>query len=171
MSTIPTRFRGKAGRDLLVQMLRSQKIVSQENSIARDLAAIATPMMFEAAKGKSTIIFEGDSTTDIYFILSGEASIRIKRREVAIRYPDDHVGEMALIDPNHMRSASVIATKRTEVARVSRQDFLKLTNTYRRFGSACALNSETDFASVATPSSNQTRYRSCLSDHRPSKSP
>jgi CRP/FNR family cyclic AMP-dependent transcriptional regulator len=132
MSTIPARFRGKTGHDLLVHMLLSQKIVEREDEIAHALAAISTPMVFEAVEGKSTLITEGDTTTDIYFVLTGEVSIRIKRREVAIRYPSDHVGEMALIDPIHARSASVIATKRTEVARVSRQDFLDLTETYPR---------------------------------------
>lgn len=130
MNTVPTRFCGLAGRDLLIQMLRSQKIVERENAIARDLAAIATPMVFGPAKGESTLITEGDTTTDIYFLLTGAVSIRIKRREVAVRSPGDHVGEMALIDPIHTRSASVIATERTEVARVSRQDFLNLTQTY-----------------------------------------
>ena len=130
MSTIPIRFRGAAGRDRMLEVLRSLKLVKHEDAIARDLWAIAMPMTFVTAKGRSTIITEGEMSTDIYFLLSGAVSVRIKRREVAIRRAGDHVGEMALIDPLHPRSASVIATERTEVVRVSQQDFLNLARTH-----------------------------------------
>jgi len=132
MNTIPTRFQGSAGRDRLLEVLKSLKIVNHEEAIARGLLAVATPMTFGTGKGHSTIITEGEMSTDIYFLLSGAVSVRIKRREVAIRRAGDHVGEMALIDPLHPRSASIIATERTEVVRVSQQDFLKLAGTHSK---------------------------------------
>ena len=66
---------------------------------------------------------EGEFTSDIYFILSGKVAIRIKGTQVNERVPGDHVGEMALIDTAHPRSATVTALEKTEVARVSEADF------------------------------------------------
>jgi CRP/FNR family cyclic AMP-dependent transcriptional regulator len=47
-----------------------------------------------------------------------------------MRFPGDHVGEMALIDPSHPRSATVTALERTEVACVSEGDFTTIAEKY-----------------------------------------
>ncbi len=126
MNTVPHEYRGTAGRARLLEVLSSQKLVQRDPTIAKDLLAVAKPMTFLPRRDKDHLIVEGERKFDIYFILSGSVSVRIKRQEVAIRGPGDHVGEMALIDSKHPRSASVIATERTTVAKVSQQAFLKV---------------------------------------------
>jgi CRP/FNR family cyclic AMP-dependent transcriptional regulator len=139
MIVTPKRFQGKAGRECLLEALKSLKIAKHDEIIAERLLEVATPMTFGTAKSASIIITEGEMSTDIYFLLSGTVSVRIKRKEVAIRRAGDHVGEMALIDPLHPRSASIIATERTEVARVSRQDFLAIARTHSEVWKQIAL--------------------------------
>jgi predicted nucleotide-binding protein len=123
MKRNPPRFRGAAGKARLLNAIRSQKIVGEEDAIAKGLAKVAIPFVLEADE---ELMAEGEFEDDVYFILSGKVAIRIKRKQVNVRVPGDHVGEMALIDPLHPRSASVIATERTEVAKVTERDFTKL---------------------------------------------
>jgi predicted nucleotide-binding protein len=123
MSSVPERFRGKDGKGRLVQALRAQKVVNDDEHIAKELMTVATVSTFYPRKNVCDIMTEGEFTSDIYFILSGRVAIRIKRKQVNERIPGDHVGEMALIDPLHPRSATVTALEKTEVARVSEPDF------------------------------------------------
>jgi CRP/FNR family transcriptional regulator, cyclic AMP receptor protein len=123
MSSVPKRFRGKAGKARLFQALCSQKVVGGDETIARELLAVATVSTTYPSKNAPDLMTEGEFGSDIYFVLSGSVAIRIKRKQVNVRSPGDHVGEMALIDPLYPRSATVTALERTEVARVAESDF------------------------------------------------
>ena len=123
MSKIPARFCGKAGKARLLQALRAQKVVNDDEGIGKELMAVAKVSTFYPRKNSCDLMVEGEFTSDVYFILSGRVAIRIKRQQVNERTPGDHVGEMALIDPLHPRSATVTALEKTEVAHVSEPDF------------------------------------------------
>ena len=69
-----------------------------------ELAEQAEILQFESG---DELIVQGGADNDIYFILAGRLSIVVNGREVAIREPGQHVGEMALIDPSATRSASL----------------------------------------------------------------
>ena len=123
MSSAPARFKGKDGSARLLKALCAQKVVSDDEVIAKKLLAVATTKTYYPRKNSCDIMTEGEFTSDIYFILRGEVAIRIKGTQVNSRVPGDHVGEMALIHAAHPRSATVTALVQTEVARVSEADF------------------------------------------------
>jgi CRP/FNR family cyclic AMP-dependent transcriptional regulator len=130
MSKVPPRFRGKDGRARLLQALCSQKIVAGDEAIAKRLLAAATVTTIRPGKHAPDLMSEGEFGSDIFFILSGSVAIRIKRKQVNVRSPGDHVGEMALIDPLYPRSATVTALESTEVARVAESEFTAIAQDY-----------------------------------------
>ena len=78
------------------------------------------------------LITQNGVDNDIYFILAGRLSIVVNGREVAIRNPGQHVGEMVLVDPSAKRSASVVAIEQTVVAKISEASLRRLADKYPR---------------------------------------
>ena len=73
------------------------------------------------------LINEGDETDSLYIIQAGRVRVFMSNeegREIILNEqgPGEHFGELALID-DAPRSASVMATKKTQVSVISRQDF------------------------------------------------
>ena len=124
-----TRFRGTENRARLISALRQQTIIHDNETLSRKLADRAEILSLEPREG---LIVQGEADNDIYFILAGRLSIIVNGREVAIREPGQHVGEMALIDPSAKRSASVVAIEQTVVAKISEAYFSPLANEYPR---------------------------------------
>jgi CRP/FNR family transcriptional regulator, cyclic AMP receptor protein len=116
-----TRFDGVDGHRRLVECLRKQSIVAGDAEAAERLASVA--IVEEFAPGTPLIRQDGVEN-DIFFILTGEVSISVHNRNVAQRSAGQHVGEMALIDPSAPRSATVVATSTTVVAKVSEPDLV-----------------------------------------------
>ena len=81
-----------------------------------------------AIKSNKDFIVQGNSDSDIYFILSGKVSVRVNDREIAIRSADEHVGEMALIDSTAVRSTTIQTIGPCVVAKISESHFSKLAN-------------------------------------------
>ena len=124
------RLQGADGHKRLVDALRRQQIVQDEESLAAELAGAAELIPFDSASGKEEVIRQGAVDNDIYFILSGRVSIVVNGREVATRDAGQHVGEMALIDPQKYRSATVLAIEPALLARVSEPLFSKIAEQY-----------------------------------------
>jgi CRP/FNR family transcriptional regulator, cyclic AMP receptor protein len=122
-----SRFRGTNGRRLLIDAIRSQKIVAGNKAIARALAATAQLRELQAGE---TLIGQGGADNDLYLLLSGAVDILIHTRHMASRSAGTHVGEMALIDPGARRSATVVATEHTVAAKISEPTFTSLANQY-----------------------------------------
>ncbi len=117
------RFAGPEGRRLIAEALLKQSVVSGDSDLARMLTAVAEVLPVQ--KGTALITQDADDN-DVYFILAGRFSVQIHGREIAHRYAGQHVGEMALIDPQARRSASVVALEDSVVARVSEPAFSDL---------------------------------------------
>ena len=66
-----------------------------------------------------TVIEQGASDNDIYFLLAGRFEIVVNGRKIAERGPGEHVGEMAAAVPSLPRSATVRALETGVVARLS----------------------------------------------------
>ncbi len=115
------RFAGQKGRSTSIEALRNQSALLGEAGLGEAVYDQAEILGFEPGE---TIIEESDPTNDVYFILSGIVSIRVNGREIAVRTPGQHVGEMAVLDPGQRRSASAVAEDDVVVARV---DALTLT--------------------------------------------
>lgn len=75
---------------------------------------------------KSVIIKEGDTSYDLYYIISGSVSVLIedhKGREIVLAYLNagDFFGELGLFDEQHKRSAFVRAKTKCEIAQINYQ--------------------------------------------------
>lgn len=136
---ISRRFTGKSGRKNLITALASQIVVSNNNHIACKLAKSAKVLTFRRGK---KLMSQGDGDTDIYFILAGKVNIEINGRVIAERGHGEHVGEMALIETNAVRSATVRSVEKTVIAKVEESDFTKIAkahpNLWRKIASQLA---------------------------------
>lgn len=121
------RFQGDAGRRLTVDALITQKLVGGNRDLAECLADKLELMEVSAGQ---VLIEQGASDNDVYLIFAGAFDIVVNDRRVGRRFPNDHVGEMAAIEPSQPRAASVVATELSVVARVAETDLADLGQRY-----------------------------------------
>ncbi len=97
MRTLKERFEGNGGRRLLVEALKTQKMVAGNAALAEELADLVEVMAVNAGE---KIIVQGASDNDIFFILTGSFRIVVNGRQVtAKRQAGDQVGETSAIEP------------------------------------------------------------------------
>jgi len=113
------RFEGDAGKRLLIEALTTQKIVAGNRTFAE---ALADRVDLRAIRRGDVLIEQGGNDNDVYLILSGAFDIIVNGRIVGRRGVNDHVGEMAAIEPAQKRAASVGAVEDGVVARLSEAD-------------------------------------------------
>ena len=135
VETLLDRFRGPDGKLRLVEVLRTQTLVRDED-LAVELARRVT---LKAVPAASVLITQGSADRDLFMILSGKFSVTINGRVVASRSAGEHVGEMALVDPDARRSASVSAVADSVVARITERDFSTLADRFPRLWRRIAL--------------------------------
>lgn len=119
------RFVGDDGRRRLEEALLEQVIVKHSQQIAHDLAKSAKLRKYE--QGES-VIAQGDTDTDLCFILVGAVSVEINGREVAKRRAGEHFGELGVIDASAKRNATARAVEETVIARIDEPTFSTLAN-------------------------------------------
>jgi CRP-like cAMP-binding protein len=95
------RFTGEAGRRILLEALRDQKLVAGNAELAELIAAGGELV---GVKAGDAIIQQGADDNDVFFIVAGGFNIVVNNRVVAGRFPGDHVGEMVAIQPTHKRA-------------------------------------------------------------------
>lgn len=133
------RFEGPHGRALLVATLLDQKIVGGNIALAEQIAAISPAIGITPG----TAIIEQDAdTNDLYLIVAGSFDIVVNGRVVAKRIANDHVGEMAAIQPTQSRSAAVVATQDSVVCKLTEAQLTELAqqhpNIWRSFAKELA---------------------------------
>ena len=121
------RFLGERGRRLRVEALASQKIVAGNRELAEELADRVE--VFSVPAGE-TLITQGGGDNAIYFVLSGIFDVNVNGRRIAARGPNEHVGEMAAVQPAQRRSADVVAAEGAIVAQLTEEAFTDLGNRY-----------------------------------------
>lgn len=121
------RFEGDAGRRLRIDSLTAQKMVAGNRELAEQLADIVQLRQLRA--GESLIEQDG-TDNDVFMILAGAVQIVVNGRVVGRRAPNDHVGEMAAIEPTQRRAATVIAVEDTVVAAISEPQLSDLGSRY-----------------------------------------
>jgi CRP/FNR family transcriptional regulator, cyclic AMP receptor protein len=114
------RARFESDKRLLVSALSTQEAVVGDTTAAELLADSATIVEYTSGE---PLVLQGGTDNDVFFILSGSVSIQVHGREVARRCAGQHIGEMALINPNARRSASVIAIDAVTAAKLSEANF------------------------------------------------
>ncbi|WP_433853876.1 Pycsar phage resistance system effector protein PycTIR [Stenotrophomonas nitritireducens] len=114
------RFQGDEGRRRLVAALTEHRLIANRQELAERLVAAGELMEVPAG---TAFINQGDQASDVFFIIAGKVEIRVNGKIVANRFPGDHVGEMAAIEPSQPRSASVVPVEPTVLIKVSEADF------------------------------------------------
>lgn len=121
------RFEGPDGRRNLLGVLLDNHVVEHNNEIAEALADMGKIVTF--AEGDS-IIDQGGSDTDTFFIISGEAKVFVNNREVATRSTRDLIGEMVTLNPAAPRSATIKASEEVVVLRISGADLATIADKF-----------------------------------------
>jgi CRP/FNR family transcriptional regulator, cyclic AMP receptor protein len=121
------KFETADGPRLLAEALSEQQIVQSDSALATALASKGTLVEFPV--GNHLTVHGGDDN-DIYFILIGEVEVVVNGRKVADRYKGECIGEMAILTPTALRSATVTATKPTLTLRVTESDFSEIAETF-----------------------------------------
>lgn len=117
------RFEGEVGRRRLVDLLREQRMVRGSEALAEALADLVE--VRDVPTGE-VLIEEGADDSDLYFILDGSFDIVVRGKRIAQRGAGSQVGEMAAAQPGQRRSASVIASGESLVAKLEEQQLLVL---------------------------------------------
>lgn len=121
-------FQNGFGRGHLIDALQTQALIRDEEMAIE----IAKQVKVEKVRAGTTLIRQGGSDTDLFFILSGEFSIVIDGQVVAQKKSGEQVGEMAVVDPIRCRFASVIADSDSVVARITEANFSAVADRYPR---------------------------------------
>ena len=117
------RFVGEKGRPVLVETLKNQATLNGNVAAAEFIASNAELLPVES--GQAIITQDGEDN-DIFFIVAGSFSIIVNGRPVAVRAANNHVGEMAAIQPTQRRSATVTATENSVVCKLSQAQLVEL---------------------------------------------
>ncbi len=112
----------------LLDALMAQSLIQE-----RELAVIfARHVVVEEVPVGATIIMQNRSDSDLILILSGEFSVIIDGIVVSQNGAGEQVGEMAVVDPHAPRTASIIATANSTIARISEPEFSALADRFPR---------------------------------------
>ena len=112
----------------LIRDLRGMILLEGSEVIATDVAEAAEVGHFK--KGE-TLIREGQDDHEIHFVLSGRLQVSVKGREFAVIGPGAHVGEIALVNPNVGRSATVRALEDSVTAKLSPDAFARIAERHK----------------------------------------
>lgn len=88
----------------------------------KQIAALATVDNYMEG---ATIVKEGESGDSFFLVLSGQAKVLVRKRNVNRILPGDHFGEISLLDGGP-RSASVVTETPMTVASIGRKGFERL---------------------------------------------
>ncbi len=121
------RFEGKGGKRLRIEALVNQKIVAGNRELAEALDGC---IELRAVRPGELLIEQGASNNDVFLILAGAFDIVVNGRVVGRRVANDHIGEMAAIEPTQRRAASVIVSEEGVVATLPEADLAKLGSHY-----------------------------------------
>lgn len=114
------RFKGTDGRASLIEVLQEQRLILGKEDLASRLAEVGELVEFDAG---CQFIKQGERDSEVYFIITGAVEVKVYDRAIAVRGPQDHVGEMSALVPTATRSATVVATEPTLALKVSAADF------------------------------------------------
>lgn len=111
----------------LSDLLKKQNLVSNNDPLATALAGKIS--VEDVSKG--TVVMEEDAPgDDMLFILSGQFSVLVEGTKLSELTGGNHVGEMAVVDAENTRSASIVADVDSSVGRLNRNDFTAIANEF-----------------------------------------
>jgi CRP/FNR family transcriptional regulator, cyclic AMP receptor protein len=121
------RFIGDKGRRILIDTLLSQKFVAGNSALAEELAGSIGLLEIEPGQ----ILIEQDTDgNEVFLILAGRFDVIVNGRTVGRRGPNDHIGEMAAIEPTQRRAATIVAADKAIVGKLTEPAFHSLATKY-----------------------------------------
>jgi len=123
------KLQGPLGRSHLVECLKAQPLVQGEEQLAQVLAA---KVKIEEVPYGTPVITQGSSDHDLVFVLAGDFFVTVGRQVISRRTAPHHIGEMALVDPDAPRSATVTSGSDAVIARISEPEFSALADRFPR---------------------------------------
>lgn len=117
------RFEGHAGKRLRIESLLSQKMVAGNRQLAEQMEE---RVQLRQLQPGDVLIEQNASDNDVHLILAGSVDIVVNGRRMRSRGANEHVGEMAAVEPNQRRAASAVAVEETVVATLTEADFSEL---------------------------------------------
>lgn len=130
------RFEGDQGKALLISAVMSNQLVEQNEELASLLIQQGTLVSFGP---KDNVIEQHGTDNDLYLIVCGEVDIIVNGRLVAVRKVGEPVGEMALINPCAVRSATVKARNDVVALKITEPEFRKISNQFKQLWRPLAL--------------------------------
>lgn len=121
------RFLGKDNEPNLISALKRQTLINGNIEI---LDKIKSNIVLKSYKKDDIVFAQGDSSNEIYFILTGSVSVSINGRVVAIRNESTHFGEMSAINPAALRSATIKCLTDIVIGVLSEIDFRAICDEY-----------------------------------------
>ena len=92
--------------------------------VTEAISSITEECNYEA---NEILFHEGDTGDSLYLLVDGDVSIQKDETSILmITQPDICIGEMAILEKNTARSATVKATEATKLLRILRHDFIEL---------------------------------------------
>ena len=88
-----------------------------------DLTSLAADLAERRVAAGDTVVGEGTGGVAFFFILDGETSVTVGGEEVATLGRGEYLGELALLDPEGPRSATVTAKTDVVLAAMSTWQF------------------------------------------------
>jgi CRP/FNR family cyclic AMP-dependent transcriptional regulator len=116
-------FTGDTDRRELAESLKKHRVVAGNADLADQVASAGERMEIKAG---TAIIEQGGDDSDVYFIVKGAFDIVVNGKAIARRFASDHVGEMAAIQPDQRRSATVKAHEDSVVVKLSQPQLAEL---------------------------------------------
>ena len=92
----------------------------------RELAGISRLMTEITVEAGKVLAEQGHLGNEFIVILEGRATVSRGGRTIRTLGPGDHFGEIALLDDDHRRTATVVADTDMEIAVLSRREFGQL---------------------------------------------
>ncbi|MCB9682178.1 MAG: nucleotide-binding protein [Alphaproteobacteria bacterium] len=125
-----SRFDGESGRARALTILQNFPLVPSPK-VATRLLESGTLVHFQP---RDHVIHQGDSTTEMYFLLYGSVDILQDGRHIGRRSAGEVVGEFAAIESSGPRSATVVAAPGGMVTalRVDDDRFRAIANIHRK---------------------------------------
>lgn len=92
----------------------------------KEIAQISRLMTTVPVGAGHVLTEQGHLGHEFVVILEGEASVTRDGHEVRRLGPGDHFGEIALLDDDHLRTATVVAETDMEIEVLDRREFTRL---------------------------------------------
>ncbi len=163
----PPIQRSEEDVDMLLSLCEGMRWMQNEVKRHDDRRALVRMLRYTYYGPDRVVVHEGARGNDMFLVLSGRLRAKTISREqvggttdeteivLAELGPNDHFGELALINPLGTRAATVVTMEATELLRIDRTDFQQVT----KVGSKAARMQASDVAAKGNGEEWRARLR------------